>query len=150
MINQLIWLLVYVVCIGLLCWLIYWVVDTIPIPDPFNRFVKIAVVVIGVIALVMLLLKIPQAAAEEGHPCDPYAPYYHKIETGPGALLADIFFFAFSAPVAVATVGGARRPVVNPNTGERRRVSTAACLPISTARHFTKNRPPHAEHWVAE
>ena len=84
------------------------------------------------------------------HPCDPYAPYYTKIETGPGSLLADLFLFTFSAPVAVGTVGGRRATVCDRMTGQCRRVSTAACLPITTARHFVGNRPPHPEHWVAE
>lgn len=147
--NTLIWLLIYVVCIGLVFWLVWYIIDAIPIPEPINRFMKIVTIVVAVVALIFLLLKIPGAMAQD-HPCDPYAPYYHKTETGPGALLADVFFFAFSAPVAVATVGGARRPVVNPHTGERRRVSTAACLPISTARHFGQTRPPHVDHWVAD
>lgn len=96
----------------------------------------------------LLTFTVPVIAQSE-HPCDPYAPYYHKIETGPGALIADLFFFVMSAPVVIATAGGSHRPVVNTQTGERREIATAACLPISTARHFFQNRPPHAEHWIA-
>ena len=81
-------------------------------------------------------------------PCEPFAPYYHKVQTGPGAMLADLFFFVGSIPATVVLVGGPSRPVVNPQTGERRRVATAACMPITTAQHFGQTRPPHLEHWV--
>lgn len=102
------------------------------------------------LASLVLLLLSSAAAAQNGHPCDPYAPYYHKTETGPGALLADLFFFVGSVPHTVILLGGPRRPVVNPQTKERRRVSTVACMPISTAKHFIQNRPVHVEHWRPE
>lgn len=97
-------------------------------------------------ALFVVAGSVPGAA---DHPCDPYSPFYTRIETGPGALLADVFLFAMSAPVVVGTAGGRRRPVINQRTGEVRHVSTAACLPITVARHFVQNRPPHVEHWRA-
>src|SRR5262245_2535093 len=102
-----------------------------------------------IIALCLIVLAVP-AFGQDGHPCDPYAPYYMKAETGPGALLADLLFFTMSTPIAVAVVGGPRRHVVNTRTGQRLRVASAACLPISTARHFVQNRPPHVEHWRAD
>lgn len=101
-----------------------------------------------ILAIAAIAILAKPASAQ--HPCDPYAPYYHQTETGPGALLADLFFFTMSTPIAVVAVGGARRNVINPRTREVRRVSTAACMPIATARHFGQTRPPHVEHWRAE
>lgn len=54
MLGALIWLLVIAVVAGLA----YWVLDAIPVPQPLNRFAKIAVVVIAVIALIYVLLGI--------------------------------------------------------------------------------------------
>lgn len=52
MLGALIWILVIAVVAGL----IYWVLDAIPVPQPLNRFAKIAVVVVAVVALVYVLL----------------------------------------------------------------------------------------------
>ena len=52
MLQALILLLVIILVVGL----IYWVIDAVPVPHPLNRFVKIAVVVIGVIAVIYVLL----------------------------------------------------------------------------------------------
>ena len=52
MLGALISLLVIVIVIGL----VYWVIDAIPVPQPLNRFAKIAVIVIGVIAIIYVLL----------------------------------------------------------------------------------------------
>lgn len=52
MLQALISLLVIAVVAGL----IYWVLDAIPVPQPLNRFAKIAVVVLAVIALIYVLL----------------------------------------------------------------------------------------------
>lgn len=52
MLQALITLLVVVIVIGL----IWYVLDAIPVPQPLNRFAKIAVIVIGVIALIIILM----------------------------------------------------------------------------------------------
>ena len=52
MITTLITILVIVLVAGL----VYWVLDAIPVPQPINRFAKIAVVVICAIALIYVLL----------------------------------------------------------------------------------------------
>lgn len=54
MVAVLIYLVVLVVVIGLA----YWIVDAVPLPDPLNRWLKIAIVVIGAIALIMVLLNV--------------------------------------------------------------------------------------------
>jgi hypothetical protein len=52
MIGALITLLVIVLVVGL----VYWVVDAMPVPQPLNKFIKIAAVVIGAIAIIYVLL----------------------------------------------------------------------------------------------
>lgn len=48
--------LVIILVIAVVAGLIYWVVDAIPVPEPLNRFVKIAVIVVAAIALIIVLL----------------------------------------------------------------------------------------------
>lgn len=50
--------LITILVIAVVAGLIYWVLDAIPVPQPLNRFAKIAVVVLAVIALVYVLLGI--------------------------------------------------------------------------------------------
>lgn len=54
MVAVLIWLIVLAIVIALA----YWIIDAVPIPDPLNRWLKIAIVVIGAIALIMVLLNV--------------------------------------------------------------------------------------------
>jgi hypothetical protein len=50
--------LAYIIVIALLIGLAYWIIDVIPIPQPINRFAKIAIVIVGVIALIYAVLSI--------------------------------------------------------------------------------------------
>lgn len=56
MIATLVTLVVYLLCIGLLIALVWYVLDSIPVPDPFNRMIKLVVVVICCLILILLLL----------------------------------------------------------------------------------------------
>ena len=58
MIPGLISLIIYLLIIGVLLALAYWVLDAIPIPQPINRIVKIIIVVLAVLVIVMLLLQL--------------------------------------------------------------------------------------------
>jgi hypothetical protein len=58
MISALITLIVYLLVLGLLYWLVIYVLDTIPIPDPPNRIIKIALMVLMVLVIIVLLLDI--------------------------------------------------------------------------------------------
>jgi hypothetical protein len=58
MIGALINLIVYLLIVGILLALVYWVLDAIPIPQPINRIIKIVVVVIAVLVLVLVLLQL--------------------------------------------------------------------------------------------
>jgi uncharacterized membrane protein len=58
MIPSLINLLIYVIVLALLGGLVYWVADAVPLPQPFNRLLKMAVVVICVLIVILLLLQL--------------------------------------------------------------------------------------------
>lgn len=44
--------LIAVLIIALVGWLVFWAVDALGMPDPFNRIVKVLTVVVGVIMMV--------------------------------------------------------------------------------------------------
>jgi multisubunit Na+/H+ antiporter MnhB subunit len=48
--------LITILVIAIVAGLIYWVLDAIPVPQPLNRFAKIAIVVLAVVALIYVLL----------------------------------------------------------------------------------------------
>jgi hypothetical protein len=52
MIN-LLWTLLIV---GLVIGLIYWVVDFLPVPDPFNKIIKVVCVVVFIVILIYALI----------------------------------------------------------------------------------------------
>jgi glucan phosphoethanolaminetransferase (alkaline phosphatase superfamily) len=54
LINLIVWLLV----VGLLIALVYWVLDAIPVPQPINKIVKIVVIVLAALVVIMLLLQL--------------------------------------------------------------------------------------------
>jgi len=58
MINALLTLVVYAIILGVFVWLVHYLVDTIPIADPFGRIAKIGVTIIAVVVLLMLLLNV--------------------------------------------------------------------------------------------
>jgi hypothetical protein len=56
LLTALIWFVVYVMVVGLVCGLLLYLNDAIPIPEPFHRIVRIAVLVVGVLVVILLLL----------------------------------------------------------------------------------------------
>jgi hypothetical protein len=56
MIAALFNLIIYLLILGLLYWVVIYVVDTVPVPDPPARVIKIAVMVIMVLVTIVLLL----------------------------------------------------------------------------------------------
>jgi len=56
MITSLIYLVVYIIVLGLVLWLLNYLIDVVPLPEPFNRVAKIALMVIGVLIVILLLL----------------------------------------------------------------------------------------------
>lgn len=57
MIGSLINLIVYLLVLGILLAVVYWVLDAIPIPEPINRIVKIILVVLVALVVILLLLQ---------------------------------------------------------------------------------------------
>jgi hypothetical protein len=56
MVGGLVNLIVYLLVVGILVGLVYYVVDAIPLPEPINRIVKVAIVVLCALIVVVLLL----------------------------------------------------------------------------------------------
>jgi hypothetical protein len=54
MIGILIWLLIVGVIIGL----VYYVADALPIPQPMNKIIKVAAMVVGCIIVIMMLMQL--------------------------------------------------------------------------------------------
>ena len=58
MIIGLLNLIIYLAVFGLIYWLVIYLIDLIPIPDPPARIIKIAAMVLLVLVVIMLLLNL--------------------------------------------------------------------------------------------
>ena len=58
MVSSLIYLIVVALVVGILLWLVFYIVDSFPVPDPPNRIIKIVATVIAVLVLVVMLLNL--------------------------------------------------------------------------------------------
>ena len=56
MITALIMFAVYVIVLGVIVWLLLYLNDAVPVPEPFHRVVRVSVIVFGVVILILLLL----------------------------------------------------------------------------------------------
>jgi len=56
-------LLITVIVVGLICWLLWWLISYIGLPEPFN---KIARVLIALVAVFFLINAILQVAGHDG------------------------------------------------------------------------------------
>jgi hypothetical protein len=68
MIGTLITLIIYVIVLSLLWWLVNYILDNFPLPDPANRLVRVAVTIIIVLAAIFLLLGVFGVGGIEGVP----------------------------------------------------------------------------------
>ena len=57
MITALVYLAIYIVVTGIVVWLLLYLIDSIPVPEPFHRVARVAVKVIGVLIVILLLLQ---------------------------------------------------------------------------------------------
>jgi hypothetical protein len=57
MLSALVYLVLYVVIVGLICGLLLWLVDTVGIPEPFHKVARVAIIVVGVLIVIVLLLQ---------------------------------------------------------------------------------------------
>lgn len=56
--SALVSLAVYLAVAGLVCWLLLWVIDYVGPPEPFRKAARVAVVVLGVLAVIGVLLQL--------------------------------------------------------------------------------------------
>jgi hypothetical protein len=68
MLGALLTLIIYSLIIGLLLWLLSYVLAVFPVPDPFRRIIWVAAVVIAVIFAIILLLDLVGAGGGLGVP----------------------------------------------------------------------------------
>jgi len=61
MIPALVNLLIFLIIVALVIGLVFWVCDFLPIPEPFNKFVKGAAIIVGVLIVILLLLQLTGA-----------------------------------------------------------------------------------------
>jgi hypothetical protein len=57
-VSGLLGLIIYLVVAGLICWLLWWLIDFIGIPEPFHKVAKVIVAVVAVIVIINVLLGI--------------------------------------------------------------------------------------------
>lgn len=57
MISALITLVIYLVVLGLIIWLLVYLVDTIAPPEPFHRVARVLIMVVGILIVILLLLQ---------------------------------------------------------------------------------------------
>jgi hypothetical protein len=56
MIGALISLIIYLLVLGLLWWLVIYVLDNFPPPEPANRFIRVVIVVLFVLVAIFIIL----------------------------------------------------------------------------------------------
>ena len=66
MITGLVYLLIYILIIGIVLWLALYVITQIPLPPPFANIARVIIVVIGCLILILLLLNF--VGLEPGRP----------------------------------------------------------------------------------
>lgn len=52
LVNLVIWLAV----VGLICWLLWWLIGYVNLPEPFNKVARVIVAVVAVVVLINFLL----------------------------------------------------------------------------------------------
>lgn len=57
-VNGLIYLVIYAIVLGLIFYLLKWLIDYINPPEPFKKVANVALVVIGVLICIALLLSL--------------------------------------------------------------------------------------------
>jgi len=60
--DSLIQSLIYLICVGVVFWLIWWLIGYVALPEPFNKVARVIVAVAAVIFLINILMGLA------GHP----------------------------------------------------------------------------------
>lgn len=56
MITALVYMVIYLIVVGLICWLLLVLVDTVPLSEPFARVLRVLIMAIGIIIAILVLL----------------------------------------------------------------------------------------------
>jgi hypothetical protein len=54
--SSLVNIVVYILVVGGICWLLWWLVAYIGLPEPFAKIARVVIAVVAVIAMINLLL----------------------------------------------------------------------------------------------
>ena len=54
--SSLMHILIQVIVIGLVCWLLWWLIGYVGLPEPFNKIARVLIAVVAVLFLVNLVL----------------------------------------------------------------------------------------------
>ena len=57
MVAALIHLVIYMIVVGIIVWLLLFLIDSIPLPEPFNRVARVCIIVVSVLIVILLLLQ---------------------------------------------------------------------------------------------
>jgi len=56
MLESFVALIIYLIIIGAVCWLLWWLIGFLGIPEPFNKIARGVVAVVAVLLLISVLL----------------------------------------------------------------------------------------------
>ena len=54
--SSLMHILIQIIVIGLVCWLLWWLVGYVGLPEPFNKVARVLIAVVAVLFLINLVL----------------------------------------------------------------------------------------------
>lgn len=58
MVASLIQLVIWIIVVGLIFWVLNYLVDTLPLPEPFHKVAKVILAVVAVLVVLMVLLQL--------------------------------------------------------------------------------------------
>ncbi len=58
LLQGLLYVVIYLIVIGGVCWLLWWLINYVGLPEPFNKIAKVIIAVIAVILCATLLLSL--------------------------------------------------------------------------------------------
>ena len=50
--------LIYILIVGVIIGIVWWVCDYLPIPQPLNKLIKVVSIVIGAIVVILVLMRL--------------------------------------------------------------------------------------------
>jgi hypothetical protein len=55
--QSLIHVIIYILIIGGICWLLWWLIGYVGLPEPFNKIARVVIAIVAVLLLINLLLQ---------------------------------------------------------------------------------------------